>query len=130
MHYDDPAEIALIEASRIQRAAAEAARIFGLDWPQPDGARPTMTTRPIVRLVQLVMDEVLTTDIDSPDVAAAMEIRGYREIGRTSERGPQRVELRDRPKYAGLVGPMWGGSRDGRPILRYEEERVYALLSA
>ena len=31
-----------------------------------------------------------------------------------------REELRGQPQFLGLCGPMWGGMRDGLPVIRYE----------
>lgn len=41
----------------------------------------------------------------------------------------KREELKGMPKLSGLLGPMWGGTKDGLPVIRYESKRAYNLLS-
>ena len=40
-----------------------------------------------------------------------------------------RVELDNKPKLDGYLGPMMGGYRDGKMVLRYETQEVYDRLS-
>ena len=62
------------------------------------------------------------------DPIAAFEIRGYKFTGKISG-APLRPELRDQPKFFGLVGPMWGGLCGGEPVMRYEDAETYRNLS-
>lgn len=66
------------------------------------------------------------------DLIAGAEIRGYAFAGLND--GPaskrQRDELKGQPKLAGLNGPMWDGVKDGQPVIRYEDVKAYAALSA
>lgn len=41
-----------------------------------------------------------------------------------------REELRGHPKFRELCGPMWGGEKDGEPVIRYESWPAYERLSA
>jgi len=64
------------------------------------------------------------------DFLAAMEIRGHPVTG-LCRRTVLRPELQGQPMFAGACGPMWGGlGADGTPIIRYEDVRAYAQLSA
>lgn len=65
---------------------------------------------------------------ETDDPAAAFEIRGY---SIRPEPAPQhlREELRDQPRFEGLLGPMWGGLHEGEPLIRYEDQRAYNALS-
>ena len=40
-----------------------------------------------------------------------------------------RKELQGQPRLYDLLGPMYGGYRDDTPIIRYETQRVYDILS-
>jgi hypothetical protein len=46
--------------------------------------------------------------------------------------GPARAELQGQPQFHGLLGPMWGGNDGefGGPIIRYEDQSSYDVLSA
>lgn len=52
--------------------------------------------------------------------------------GLTNWNGVLRDELKGRPHFAGLLGPMWGGidRESGLPIVRYETPAAYDQLSA
>jgi hypothetical protein len=67
---------------------------------------------------------------ETDDPYAAFDIRGFRmELGKGGA-DYLREELRGQPKFAGLCGPMWGGTDEqGRPIIRYEDWRSYDFLS-
>ena len=66
--------------------------------------------------------------IDAADTIGAFEDRGYRYRG--DETGAHlREELRGQPKFDGLCGPMWGGTSNGQPVIRYEDWASYELLS-
>lgn len=60
------------------------------------------------------------------DLIAYMEIRGRACVGVTKTGGRTRGELQGQPRFAGFVGPCWGG--DDHP-LRYEDATMNALLS-
>jgi len=53
----------------------------------------------------------------------------YKITGRKVTR-TLREELRGEVEIAGLAGPMWGGEKDGVPIVRYETAEAYRILSA
>lgn len=40
-----------------------------------------------------------------------------------------REELQNEYILEGLLGPMYDGEKDGRPVVRYETEEVYNMLS-
>lgn len=69
-----------------------------------------------------------TQEFTTTDPLAAFEVRGYRHTGRFAP-DHLRVELRGQPKFEGLLGPMWGGDRDGVPVIRYEDQQTYDALS-
>jgi hypothetical protein len=67
--------------------------------------------------------------IDTTDQIAEFEARGFKTTG-PETRGCLREELRRKPKFEGLCGPMWGGTADnGDPIIRYEDWDTYNILS-
>lgn len=41
-----------------------------------------------------------------------------------------REELQDQPKLDGLIGPMFGGYKDGKTVIRYETVEAYRMYSA
>ncbi len=51
------------------------------------------------------------------------EITGFNENHRT------RDELQFQPKIAHHLGPMWGGEKDGKSVIRYESYEAYNQLS-
>lgn len=63
------------------------------------------------------------------DPAAAFEVRGYAPTGKVGG-DHLREELRGQPKFHGLLGPMWGGLDEGVPVVRYEAQDAYDILSA
>lgn len=65
---------------------------------------------------------------EAPDPIAAFEVRGYCATGKVGG-DHLRPELRGQPKFAGLLGPMWGGERNGAPLIRYEDQQTYDQLS-
>ncbi len=52
----------------------------------------------------------------------------FEVIGAGTSRGVHPV-LRGELTIAGHVGPMWGGVWDGMPIMRYETQADYNMLS-
>jgi hypothetical protein len=65
------------------------------------------------------------------DFTKMLEHRGFYTDGKSAVDGPLRVELKARPQFKGLAGPMWGGtSPDGLPIIRYETWEANRALSA
>lgn len=65
---------------------------------------------------------------ETPDPLAAFEVRGYKPTGHVGG-NHLREELRGQPKFHGLLGPMWGGFKDGAPVIRYEGQAAYDILS-
>lgn len=62
----------------------------------------------------------------SADLIAYMQARGHAVKGYSPTGGVLRPELQGQPRFAGLLGPMWGG--DDTP-LRYEDQAVFNMLS-
>lgn len=54
----------------------------------------------------------------------ALEVRGY-HFTKFNESKFQREEIRNAPKFSGLLGPMWDGD-----AVRYEDAETYKALSA
>lgn len=55
-------------------------------------------------------------------------IKKFPEKGIHNRNG-SREELQGQPKLKGLLGPMWGGRREGESVIRYETQQVYNMLS-
>ena len=58
-----------------------------------------------------------------------LAIRGHEATGEIERNHRLRPELQGWPLIQGLIGPCWGGTRDGRPVIRYENHEAYNLLS-
>ena len=78
----------------------------------------------MVVLVQMVEGVMVRSTFDINDAEEAMEARGYTLTGQTKAGGLTRPELWNRPKFAGVLGPMWDGG-----MLRYEDDASYKALS-
>lgn len=88
----------------------------------------TATTR--YQIVRAVKGESLTSEVFSADeFQAAFEARGFKPNGDAGH-SRLREELRGQPCFSGLNGPMWGGTQDGAPVVRYECPEAYERLSA
>lgn len=57
------------------------------------------------------------------ELAEAYPITGYRYNDHA------RSELQGQPILEGLLGPMYNGLQSGVPVIRYETQRVYDILS-
>lgn len=64
-----------------------------------------------------------TDYLDFTEVKERFVITGYNFNPRT------RKELQGSPKLDGYLGAMWGGYKDDKPVLRYETQEVYDILS-
>lgn len=82
------------------------------------------------KLVQCVDGAFIETKLHPDNVVPAMEIRGFEFVGfNTNTR--QRKELQGQPKFAGVLGPMWDGTReDPEGCIRYECPAAYERLSS
>lgn len=105
---------------------------------EPEAAPVTLDPmRPaIVRLVAGGGEAPVCCPIDDlplADAVAALPALGY-ALEKNDEPGHRqlREDLQHRPTFAGLCGPMWGGTDEatGLPILRYETWAAYERLSA
>lgn len=86
-----------------------------------------MTTR--YQLVTLdPAGDFTVQDFRTDDPVAAFEVRGFKPTGRVSG-APLREEIRDQPKFFGLAGPLWGGLKEGEPVVRYESIDAERSLS-
>lgn len=101
-----------------------------------EGATPPAAPEPLAEDRQAVF-RLVAHDGYEPDhysldeFVAAMAARGYARQGVTNPCGVLRDELKVRPIFKGLVGPMWGGTNSrGLPIVRYETNEANAQLSA
>lgn len=66
---------------------------------------------------------------ETTDAAAAFAERGFTFTGNSTRLG-LREELLGQPQFAGLCGPMWGGTDDsGDAVIRYEDWQSYEILS-
>lgn len=66
------------------------------------------------------------TDVDS--FITALEVRGFAFAGIEGNFN-LRSELHGQPKFAGLLGPMYDGERDGHYVVRYEDRAANDALS-
>ncbi|WP_072389479.1 hypothetical protein [Hyphomicrobium sp. CS1BSMeth3] len=80
------------------------------------------------RLVQLINGQWTTSDFSEESVVTEMEARGFAFNG-LSRNAAVMTELRSRPQFLGLLGPMWGGIEDGEAVLRYEDPAANEALS-
>ncbi|MCO5066880.1 MAG: hypothetical protein M9924_21160 [Rhizobiaceae bacterium] len=67
----------------------------------------------------------VTSDEDIHSLAA----RHSRDIVGPCTNHRLRPELRGQPIVTDMIGPMWGGIRDGQPVIRYEDSEAYSRLS-
>ena len=101
-----------------------------------EGAEPPQEPEPLAEDRPAVF-RLVAHDGYEPDHAGqaefveAMAARGYERQGETGLHGMLRAELKGRPTFKGLCGPMWGGTTlQGLPIIRYETAEANAQLSA
>lgn len=40
-----------------------------------------------------------------------------------------RIELQGEPVVSGFLGPMYGGVKEGKTVIRYETQKMYNMLS-
>ena len=59
------------------------------------------------------------------DLIKGLKKDGYAQNGDSGERGGRRKTLNNQPKFSGLLGPMYDGSKK----VRYETQEVYNALS-
>lgn len=81
---------------------------------------------------QIVTNGARQSDrFETDDPIAAFAERGYQMQHLAPPRlRVLRAELQDQPVFAGLCGPMWGGTDEaGKPIIRYEDWKSYEILS-
>lgn len=58
------------------------------------------------------------------------ELSGYTFRGWSPQRAGRRPELAGQPLFEGLLGPMYDGlDADGEPVIRYETQDAYDILS-
>lgn len=75
-------------------------------------------------------DGLFADIFETDDPAAAFEIRGFPLAEGRCGGNHLREELRGKPCFVGLAGPMWGGwTEDGKPIIRYEDGAACDILS-
>lgn len=67
--------------------------------------------------------------LDENNIIPALEVRGFNFDGFENSKR-LRAELQGQPKFTGLAGPMWGGMKDGQPVVRYETWKAYDILSS
>ena len=82
--------------------------------------------------IQVVMKgfHALIKGDNEEELVKSVEGFGFLHTKRSRSFGPCRIELRDKPEFDGLCGPMWGGrAEDDTPILRYETWAVYNAYS-
>lgn len=77
-----------------------------------------------VRLVRMIEGSMHAETIETTDVAAAIEVRGFAFAG-VNVNPRQRDELQNQPKFVGLCGPMFDGD-----AIRYECHESNDRLSA
>lgn len=75
------------------------------------------------RLVRQTDEGSLVEEFDGDNVFPAMEVRGF-AFTKFNDSKFQREEIRNAPKFAGLLGPMWDGD-----AVRYEDSETYRALS-
>lgn len=82
----------------------------------------------IYRLILFVDGHWFAHDFNEENLLPAMEARGFTFV-KLNDNERHRQELQGQPKFKGVNGPMWGGTKDGQPIIRYETPEAYAELS-
>jgi hypothetical protein len=81
-------------------------------------------------MFQIVTNNARTAEVfETTDPVADFAARGFTYTGPETH-GHLRAELRRKPRFEGLAGPMWGGTTpEGDPIIRYEDWDSYNVLS-
>lgn len=79
-------------------------------------------------LIQFVDGQFIPSEFSEDNLIAGMQARGFEHTGPVSN-GYLRKELQGQPRFRGLNGPMWGGEKNGQPIVRYETVEAYQHLS-
>lgn len=67
--------------------------------------------------------QMFVEEFTDENVYAALEVRGH-PFTEFNDSKHQRDEIKNAPKFAGLLGPMWDGD-----AIRYESAEVYRALS-
>lgn len=52
----------------------------------------------------------------------------YKQTG-VAKRVQLRAELQGQPELDGLCGPMYGGTKNDKTVIRYETPKMYEMLS-
>ena len=82
-----------------------------------------------IQIVYLCYQDIAQETFTTDDPLGAMEIRGFKFSGKVGG-DHLREELRGKPSFTEVWGPMWGGDREGEPVIRYETPEAYRVLSA
>ena len=83
-----------------------------------------MTYEVVRKLPDIGWHTLHPTDIVAWAGVAGFEVTGY------NHNSHNRIELQGHPIIKGFAGPMWGGMKDGQPVIRYEDWAAYERLSA
>ena len=76
------------------------------------------------RLVRYIDGQFVDEEFASEALAKrGFDIRGFKAVG-FNVNPRQRTELQGRPKFEGLIGPMWN-----RDAIRYEDPEANQILS-
>lgn len=79
----------------------------------------------IYELVSMKEDKSLTTEyLQKSQLVEKNLIQGINENEKSKE------ELRGEPKLKGFLGPMYGGEKDGKVVIRYETSQAYKAMSS
>lgn len=90
--------------------------------------KPQNTAAPIYKVYKLVSEEN-PSPMEVYQTAADLTAV-YTQTGTLSDT-VRRRELQGQPYIKGLCGPMYDGTdKDGRPVIRYETQELYDILSA
>lgn len=82
----------------------------------------------IYKLVSQIDGRLSVETFTADNIIPAMEVRNYQFNG-LCHRKSLRAELQGQPMFQGVLGPMWGGTENDKPVVRYETTQAYNTLS-
>lgn len=115
--------VSLEEADRFTAHERDTLRLpMGGSWTTEEG----LLANPIFHVVGKALDGRW----DSREFATADEMEAAGFVRQDRVGGDHlREELVGKPCFVSLCGPMWGGYRRGKPVIRYETWPAYDILS-
>ena len=74
-------------------------------------------------IYQVVSENGIKYYNDVPEMMKDYKLKGW------NENPKHRAELQDQPLFFGLYGCMYGGTKEGKTIIRYETKIIYDSTS-